>query len=316
MTNFSSINSTFKFEKFLYDIKYVMIPSVGAIANFICIINFLMIIKESNTSIGNMFKYLLVKSICDFFIMILDILLIFCLDENNELYLNYLTQLWFLYFYSYVYYILTAISCYSELLATLDCLFMINQSFELFKKKATFYLVMTLLVVFFIVFYLPVALSRKIIAISPGNYYFITSKFGKSKLVFYHSYLHVLLRDLIPFASLIVINILILFNLKRATQRRRALSSSHQSSSMVDAAEIAERNKVKMLFFTSLIYLLHIPSIFFNLKIFQLNSYPIFVLVVNVGLNLSFCLTIIPYILFNNNFRKNLYKVLCILRQH
>jgi hypothetical protein len=308
----NSSNSTSKFRLDLYDEKFIAIPILGVVANFICIINFITIIRKSNNSIGNMFKYLLVKSVCDLFILSFDVTLFLCLDENKKVYSTYFVQVFNLFFEIYLYYVVAFISCYSEILATLDCLFMLNQKFELFKRSSTFYLLIIFLIVFSIVFYLPEPFRIKIAYISPGEYVSITTELGKSKIFHYYSFVHVLLRDLIPFLSLIIINILILIYLREATRRRRALSSG-QSTSMVNSAETAERNKVKMILFTSIIYLFHIPSIFLNLNLSSLNFRPYLLIIVILSLDFSFGLTIIPYTLFNHNFRKNLYRFIMFI---
>jgi hypothetical protein len=297
----------------------ISIAFTGFITNSICIIIFSMIIKRINKSnirnSGHMFKFLLVKTISDLFLMIFDASpIVYKLTYNTNRPL-YIAQLWEIYFYYYLYYVCLVVSTYSEMFASIDCLFMITRRFEKFRKKFVFYLIMICVVIFSFLLFLSEIFRYEIVFDSETGHYSVElSPFNETKYVFYYTLVRIVLGDLTPFIVLILVNTLILVSIRRTTNRRRIISSK-VSSLLISNAEEAEWNKVKMIFFTSLTYLLHIPANIYDLNIFDIQSHGIVYYYFTLSLfDLSFTITILPYIMFNKKFRYYFVKIICFLR--
>lgn len=156
---------------------------------------------------------------------------------------------------------------------------------------------------FCIVFYIPFILKYKITSkylldTNRTEYYFNNTKFHKTKLAYYHLYIHEFLRDIVPIIILFIINIFTLNSLRKTTKRRKSISKFNQSS--VNKVKKIEMNKIKMIFVTSLLYSLHLPIFISNIGLLK-NS--CFKYLSYICLDFSYSILIVSYFLFTNKFR-------------
>jgi hypothetical protein len=189
--------------------------------------------------------------------------------------------------------------------ASLDCLCLISMKFKWHKTKTCVYIVVSSLIGFWTIFYIPYLFWFKIVKRVSSGYVPKLTTFGKSKLVDYHVMLHNIFRDLIPFIILIIINAAIFYSVHKATIRRKSLQTTGSSgNTMVRKARQAERNKIKMMFTTSLINIFHIPAVYYNLNVSKVRSDTFFSHLCFLLLAVSYVIPIFPYILFNNTFKR------------
>jgi hypothetical protein len=123
-----------------------------------------------------------------------------------------------------------------------------------------------------------------------------------------------ILRDVLPVIILSIINILILVSLRNATKRRKNLAKSKTISIaqkiLLKKSKKAELNKMKMILFTNLMHIFHLPMIIYNLQLKSVNQ--CYTHLAQTLLVASYSIPIISYILYNNNFKKFFIKLILI----
>jgi hypothetical protein len=312
------LNRTGPIDKFEIILYYgtVVIPILGVIANFICTFIFITILRtQSNNNSGHMFKFLLGKSICDALNMIISSLYIFFSDNNSVTHPTYIAHFYYLYFFIYTYNVLVMISTYFEILATIDCYLIISKKWKFFQKNSIFYLLCFIVIILSALAPLYYFFKYEIVLNTKLNleYEQKTTSLVHSK--FYKCLVLALLipRDILSLIILLITNVFILFELKKSTRRRRILNNGH-SSTMIDTALIAEKKKVYMILCASLIYLLHIPSLLQKLDLSFISSLKYYFNIKECLMDLSLSISIVPYIIFNNTFKKFFYKFILFFK--
>jgi hypothetical protein len=304
------------FENYIWNFTLVF----GTIANCLCCIGFVVILwkefkvgrshlQRQPISKGHMYKYLLIKSICDFLYVSIELgWLIYERDDGLTIDSTYIMQVWYVWFDNYLTNVAQLASSYFEVLAALDCFLTISNRHFWFKKVSTFIILTCFGLIFCFIFIIPMKLSNTIQYInetcSDMGYESVHVKsFIKTDIYRLFLLFISILRDILPLILLIIINVLIYFILKEVTRRRLTLDRTG-TNNMIQASQKAERNKIKMIILTSLIFNCHIPKIFYNLRLFNLHSNDCFNDISYYLLILSYCLNIFSYILYNSTFRK------------
>jgi hypothetical protein len=277
--------------------KYILdgVLTVGIVLNTITLLVFIKIIKQERSNHGNMFKYLVLKCICDFFVVIL-----FLPDKfmSNGNYIKVLFTKWHYYFLENV---LSTISAFFESASSLDCLFFIARKVQWFKNKLTFYLVVSSVSIITTVYYIAGLFRFEISQDENNNYYLKDTAFRSSffiKNIFLS--VHFIFRDGILFFVSIVINSIILYYLRERTRIRLALASKKQTS-LVRNAIASEIKKVKLTIFTSLTVLFRLPETV-DFFIFKSSSIIFFDLIVILKYT-SFSIGFFGFYLYNSSFK-------------
>jgi hypothetical protein len=280
---------------------HVTIDIVGSIFNLLCIIIFIKIVKNESRLNSNMFNYLLLKSFLDFLTSFFDIPQAFYVFSNSTFNTSYVIQIWRKYYFYYFSNVFALSSSICEIAASLDCLLLISNNFSYFKKKIVFYVFTVVLNVFSVLFFIP-AIFRYEIFKNESSYTIVPTKFKSSTFIRYYWILNYILRDYLTLAILLILNILILVALNRSTQRRKKLKSSQ----MVQMATRAENSKIKMILFSSLFFLMRIPTVYYNYAYASVGN--CFEYIVGVLYISSYALPIVTYILFNKKFKTLFFK--------
>jgi hypothetical protein len=305
-------------------ITYVYKPNIvlGVLLNLICILIFNKVIKKERVNSGNMFKYLLMKSWCDFINFIFQFPEIYYHNVNTSG--SYLVLVWRYVFYYYLSVLLGVMSVLFEIASSFDCYVLISMRFQWFKTRVCFYSLTIIIILFSFIFYVPALLEGDIqltiINNETSSFILNQTSFIENPYYKFYIYGHEFLQDILPLICLFFINILILTSLKQATERRRLLETTvrrdcrtvTRASTMLLNSQIAERNKIKMTFLTSLLYLLHIPIMIRNFADYKINEYKCLTVVWLFLFQLSYSSSIISYILFNNTFRKYFFRIIFI----
>jgi hypothetical protein len=289
--------------------------SLGVVFNFICIIIFYQIIRNENHT-SNMFYFFLVKSINDFVMFVSNSFEWFYFCENCGTKSEYWMQLWYIYFYYYLEEICFTASGLLEIFATLDCFSLITKKIKGILLKKNIIIIVAAIYLFncsFLIFYI---FRSEIKGPIVAN----TSIYGKpTKTAFYKTetfqYLHLsktIMRDYITLVVIVVLNVLILFNITELNRARRTRTHNIAKSKLLLKSRRAESNKVKMIIFNGLNYLMgHLPVSMnsllpnFGIRSFQCYSYIFFDIMV-----FSYVTPILIYYFFNTNFKRNLISLI------
>jgi hypothetical protein len=287
--------------------NYIILP-IGILLNSMCIIIFTEIIKSESPSQrnSNLFRFLLLKSIYDLFYMVIMLpeYNFFQSDEDSSL-STFIMQLWNLYSKKIFGYIFSTLSVFFEICASFDCLLMITQHLDRLRSKLCFKLSVVLSFVCFILYYLPVLLNYKIVVAVHNHEHsndtiFYNCKFTKNEYLIAYRNIGIAFRDFISIFVIVGVNLLILLAIKKISERKKRIQSNFNHLS-----HRAEMNKVKMILFTSLIYLLHLPNLFGKfIKKNHCNS-----LIFKILIRFSYTISIFSYLFFNKNFRKVFFKL-------
>jgi hypothetical protein len=272
---------------------------VGILTNGICILIFSLIIIKKMRS--NMYKYLLVKSTIDFTITILK--LINFIDFPISVYK---------WCYGYFLLIFLSLSIVFEIAATFDCYISINTKLKCCQTNLFFYLFSFCAVVVYFLVYLIFPfrfVSKKEMATVNNNtithYSNEISSFGETFYKFHLGFLDSLMRDFILFIIVVILNVMVLVSLIKATRRRRTLIPG-SNKILLTSSQRAERRKMLMILTTGINYMLgHLPFFIHYLLEEFFNKYLncSFIFIV-LFFHLSYVDGIVFYFLFNNIFRR------------
>jgi hypothetical protein len=294
-------------------IHYCIVIPVGLVLNLICIVIFFKIVKENRNRASNLFEYLFLKSFWDFFIFISYCPILIYVDFDSKRNTSFIMQVWVKWVEYYLIIGLQLLSVIFEVLASLDCLLLVTRRLSFLKTRRTFYIITLISILFCFTFYIP-NLFKNVINLKYNNsnitlinhqseekvYFVGWSKFFSSQFAKYHYIVHYILRDIVALIILCVINVLILISLRNTTKRKKKLT-------IIAIESInAEKNKINMILFTGIIYLLHVPMILNNFEYFFIRS--CYGVVCHVLFNISNSIPIVSYILFNRKFKKILLK--------
>jgi hypothetical protein len=278
--------------------RYILdgILAIGMILNLISILVFFKIIKQESSNQGHMFKYLLMKCICDFFVFLLFIPEKVLNDGN---YIQVLFKKWNYYFFENI---LSTSSSFYEIASSLDCLFLISRKVKWFKKKSIFYIVVLFLTFSTVMYYTTGLFRFEITKNQNGDYYLKETSFKSSLFIRrYFLSFHTSFRDAMPLIISFIINSIIIYYLRQRTHMRLTLSSNKQTS-LVANAYASELKKIKLTIFTSLIVLLRVPESL-NILFFSLKD-NIFSNLSTILKYISFFSSFFGFLLYNSNFRK------------
>jgi hypothetical protein len=296
----------------------------GAVLNFICILIFIKIIKGERGNSGNLFKYLLVKSICDCIFCIQNMPQMFYYRADRSIADSYIMQIWFVYFFYYVYGVLSQLSVWFEIFASIDCILLITGRFRWHKTKLCFWMVTIGLILFMIVAYIPFLFWRRIEKKPNGHGYMpVVTSFGYGSIIqVHHVRFHNFTRDILPLFVSLILNSIILYYIRQMTKRRQQMSTQKPSTltvvsnntKMVRKAQRNEKNKIKMIFFSSFTHLFHLSMVIHNFNIFNVKSSIFLKQLCFLSIGISYFIPIISYIAFNSTFKKYISNIICCFR--
>jgi hypothetical protein len=287
------------FQVILIDV-YFPIVIFGFIVNLLCIIVFTMINQKFKTN-GQMYKYLLMKSIIDFIFFSIFLVKQYYELSSYRIHFSFFLQFFYVYVFHFLVPLLGIYSIYFDILATIDCYLSIENKYQHLLTKKAFYITSSFNLIFFFIFYFGKLFVYKIVPF--GDLY----RFEKTYLYFNYFYktltiLFLIFRDVIGTFLMVSFNVLIFLSLKKLTERKKTLRNN---DALVRSIE-AEQNKVKMIYFSTINFIVfHFPDVIYNIygKFSKSKFWPTYLEFSNFIINLSFATPFIIYILFNKTFR-------------
>lgn len=312
------------YEILAFHLVYILNFS-GLILNFICILVFIKIVREEQTNQGHLFKYLLVKSIFDCLFFLQNIPHTIYYKRDFSVSDSYIMQLWFKYCFNYLYSIFSLLSVWFEIFATIDCLLLITRKFQWHKTKLFFVLVTISSTLITIIYYIPFLFWYTIQKNENGGYYPKINKFRYKKIMNIINISHSIFRDISPIIISLILNVIILYHIHKTTLRRRKMETKHNQSkpkndiastnrnnNIVRKTQKAEKNKIKMILFTSFIHLFRMPLVFYNFNIFNILLNHFLSQLCLLCAMFSYFISIIIYAAFNKTFKKVLLKFIIL----
>jgi hypothetical protein len=298
---------------------------IGLITNSLCILIFMIIIKK-NTQIfqrhfssSKMYHYLLMKSICDEVINFIS-MMVFIAGVIDKRAIKYSTNFIVLYFQYYLKYCSLLASILFDIAATLDCALSIENKFESLQKKTIFILISIVVILISLSFECFTLVLYKIYKYKVNDrdgikyyYYYYSDLKDYSKSDIYNNLLFAdsILRYFILLIILLSINVYILFKLIKINERKSNITNSVQTTQSI--ANRAKFQKMKMIislfvinFFSNFLLLIYYtlsPALKNNML---LLSY--IYIWGDLFSNIPISFSIFVYILFNNVFRKKLFR--------
>jgi hypothetical protein len=242
---------------------YVVFYLISFITNMICLIVFIKILKTMrNQSSNQMFKYLLIKSICDLLPGMFNLLEPFYYyPVINQ---SYFMQVWFIWFNRYLSNVFYLASGLFEIAASFDCAISIENNLKWCRNKLSF-IITTLVIFTFCAFFLSYhVFSLKILRIT------FYQKDGNETRIKYFAYssaqlfkyrtstiklerIEIFIPDFVVLIILLTINIFIIFKMVQIRKRKSQLQNTRHVS--VTAAEKAEKRKIKMIIILCILYM-------------------------------------------------------------
>jgi hypothetical protein len=289
---------------------FVAFHLVSLITNIICLIVFIKIIKTMRNQDSNqMFKYLLIKSICDMLPGMFNLLEpIYYYPIINESYFMQVWYIWFNHYLSNVFYLASGLF---EIAASFDCAISIENNLKWCRNKLSF-IITTLMIFTFCASFLSYhVFSLKILRITfyqkDGNEtrikYFAYSSaqlFKYRTLTIKLERIEIFIRDFVVLIILLIINIFIIFKMVQIRKRKAHLQNTRNVT--VIAAERAENRKIKMILFLCIFYMFgHFPHsinyIFFTTAGYEIE------LISFILFYISYSFPLLAYYLFNQKFK-------------
>jgi hypothetical protein len=259
-----------EFAKIIYVITIPILNVIGFITNIISIIVFSLIIKNEQRD-GDMYKHLLLKSICEMLGCFFSIFnAIYRL--NGMLSRTFIMTIWLIWFHEYINKALFMASTGFEIAATFSCAISIEKRMKWCEKRLSFWLwVLFILILSFGVEIYSIFLFtiRKVNDIDQFNrtiHYYelrLTRLFRKIKIL---GLIDSIIREVIFLIILLSLNSYILYKIIQIGRRKKRLTSN---SSNVQNSNRAENRKIIMIIVLFLTFLLgHLP----NFLIFAVNN--------------------------------------------
>jgi hypothetical protein len=306
--------------------EYLTIVNVfGTFMNLICCLIFIKIIKKrakmerNRKTLNQMYKYFLLKAICDLIINIiysLNHLIDTENDDDTSLSLSYIKALWSYLVYQFGLNCLLLASGLFEITANFDCALSIDNCSKWFHKTSNFIYNSVFILLFCFVFH-----SFTLFLLGIKKTYFInkenvtivkytTTLREESELFFMISKYSItaseILRDVLVLIFLIFINVFILIKLKRIRIKKRLLNANsvNRKHSNSKAAK-AEFRKIQLITVLCLIYIIgHFPNaITVTLTFFfRYNFNATWFFVSDCLVRLSYSIPILVYFIFDRQF--------------
>jgi hypothetical protein len=279
---------------------------------FIILIRILLTSQRQVESSSQMFKYLLIKSVCDMLPGLFNLLT--PLANDNKYYI----QVWFIWFHKYLSNVFYLASGMFEIAASFECAISIEGRLKWCQTKFAFVIQTLFIFISCFSFYsfdifTNIIIKYKFNTVINGT---VVEKVSYTigYLIKYHHLVNKLtevekiIRDISVLVILIIINLFILFKMIEIRKRKSQLQTVRNSNIM--NAERAESRKIKMITFLCVIFIIgHFPYVilyFFRNSGTNWDSFSIFC---DIFFYFSFTTPILAYYLFNRKFNYFLMKL-------
>lgn len=290
----------------LYDNLSIPLTSIGFILNLLCSIAFFLS-KELQT---NIFRYLLIKSLCDTTVYMRDLIHYVSTKCGDECFLNSSFVICLLRFTFYYYFgrSLILISMFCDIAASFNRLRVLANKFKHFDRVPFWLKIMIMFsysFLFYSYLYTGHFTCEKYVSKSNKTYYsYLNKTFRETQHEIILETIHSFVRDILCLIILATINIITLVLMKRSLKKKRYIANESEKSK----AEKVERKLTYMVFVTSLIYILAHCPLFIHFIPIELPRGKCLNNVIWILFYLSNLFNFFIYLSFNRHF-KNFFKI-------
>jgi hypothetical protein len=296
------------------------ISAFGITLNFFSVFIINKMIKTIKID-GHMFKYLLVKSLDDMIIFIIQILDKFCQGDLEHS--TIFGVIYYKYLNNYLMLPFLLSSSLIDALITLDIYCLITKKFKnVLHSKKFFVFVVVFIHIYCILFYISYSFQYDIIknkksndSISNSfeNYRLVKSDFFYSNKIKIIRIISIIQRDFLIMFLLIVFNLMIIFEMRKNLKRKKQLTNYRQTrlrlspQTMVKKAQRSFKNQLIMVLLLNFNHFFgHIFPVCYNILFYmndQLFFLPCFHDFTFLFLLLSYTTNIVLFYVFNKHFR-------------
>jgi hypothetical protein len=293
----------------IYDKRIeIALASVGFVFNLICVWVFVQLIRGKSSK-SDMFKYLLVKSICDSlysFRMILKFIFNYQAFNVEKYFVWQLIQLLILYYFGFIVQLVTVLC---DIAATFNRFRTITQKFK-FMNKFSYLISIVGFFAYASMFYSHKFFEHNIQKVSiknstESNYLLNSNEHFEKNYQQIFGLIHSLVRDGLCVAILLLLNILLLIYLKNTFKKKKQMLSLKKN----EKKERAEMKITLMIISTGIISIIsHGVLLYSYIERNRVSKCALFA--IYFIYDFAFCINILIYLLFNKNFNRYLYLAL------
>jgi hypothetical protein len=317
----------FDYINFVYKVTYVIVPIINIISflmNIVCVLVFLKVLKNKRranepASSSIMYKYLLLKSICDTISSSIQITVV--IFKENDFYGYLIKSIWSLVFYLYFSQSFYLASGFFEIAATFNCAVSIENKLKWLQTKLSFYVTTIGLFAFCFVYQSFFFIFKRIQTKELINnstvtiFYFIKDLPFKYETEQKFEFSTSIIRDLVCLVFLVILNTFILFKMVQIRKRRHRLQSNSQSTNMISSRR-AENRKIKMIVSLFIVYTFgHLPYTFVHLNLLHHSIYNYAIYYCEIFLAISYSTSFFIYLFFDKKFNLVIMPIFSICRQ-
>jgi hypothetical protein len=297
----------------LYTYVHPLISVIGITSNLFGVLVLFQMIQQINLD-GFMFKYLLIKSMNDCLKFIFHIFtpLYFC---GHKCQLSYSMIIWYIGFYNYGEGIVELCGPLMEILASLDLYSIITSRMKIVNTKHFFYISVFVCYAYSVTFHFYFLFVYRIKEIRNMNqtvqFIIEESNFRYTQLGHILDMLYAIQLNLVIFIILLVLNTLLLIQLAKSYNRKKALLSSNRTSQVIANEKSLQNQKIVIFLinmnyfighFGHFIYYMYI-GLFLSTSSAINQFWDCFYIFNLVFFNLSYACNIFILYLFNNHFK-------------
>jgi hypothetical protein len=263
----------------------------------LCSISFYRIIKNTNSN-GQMFKYFFTSS--------------FLQGMGTAIVLSggfysigpFMWQVWYIWFYYFIADFMICMVQILEVIASLDCYLSVNNIGAKFRSNKSFFIFLSITAIVNILLNVDYIFLFEIIDLGDNRFNVKLTPFSETKVHKILNFILGLSRDVFSFFFLIILNSFMLITLRELSIKKKNLLSSDLVSNRIETAQI---NKIKMILFTSLVFIFcHFPFMVYFLLIHGSNAFweCYFKNCIEILFDASITMRVVIYYSFNKTFKK------------
>jgi hypothetical protein len=316
----------FHYINFANKVEYLILPIINIISflmNIVCVLVFLKVLKNKRranepASSSIMYKYLLLKSICDTISSFIQISVLIFKEKNYSE--SLVRSIWYLCFDLYLTRSFYLASGFFEIAATFNCAISIENKLKWLQTKLSFYITTIGLFAFCFVYqsfyfiFKRIQTKESIKNTTVTISYYINDSVLNYKIEQNFELSTFIIRDLVCLLILIILNAFILFKMVQIRKRRHHLQSNSQSANRLNSRR-AENRKIKMIVSLFIIYAFgHLPYTFVHLNLLDISIHNYAIYYSEIFLAISYSTSFVVYSFFDNKFNSVITAIFNIFR--
>ena len=305
----NSTDTCLQFTNIYNDFIERILSSISLVCNCLCLIAFVQIVRCNNTQ--DIYKYLLYKSFIDIFISVRFAFKSFFNCTNCLFETSYALKVFYLIFFIYVDYALELLTLLCEVVACFNRYRFVTKTLSIFDKFS-YKLVLVSMTIYSFLFYVYLFFDRQIIPQMPFQnetiVFYLINENSLGTTSYFLGYIHSVIRNLICVTFIVILNVLTLYSVKKALDKKKQLVNNvakSTSGKILSKSERAELRLTLMVISTNLVIVVAYGMSFIKwMKIKEVDADKCFSTSNYIVYLMSFVLNFFIYFYFNLSFKK------------